>query len=91
MSIDKKLETLSYVLLFKVKHQYGKVKFVDKNNQLIQVVDVKDTSNISTKFYEYSVQYNELLPTDNPYSDEVVSCIKFVDYTKDELRKKNNY
>ena len=41
---------------------------------------------ISTNFYPELVEYKELLPTDNPYKDEVVACIKFVEHTKEELK-----
>jgi len=81
----KRLDPLSYVLIYRVHYTYGKVAFVDKNDVAIQTTDVDKLTNISTRFYDLLVEYEELLPTDNRYRDEIVARIKFVDCTKAQL------
>ena len=83
----KQVYKLSYVLIYMFHHQYGLVEFLDRNDNIIQVVGVDNLTNISTDFYSEMVEYKELLPTDNPYRKELVACIKFVDHTVEELRK----
>lgn len=75
---------LSYALIYLEHHTYGKIRFIDKNDEFIQNVEVLNT-NISPNFYDCDVEYKELLPTSNPYPDEVVSQIKFIDLNKQEL------
>jgi len=80
------ISNLSYIFLFRLKHHYGKVKFVDKDNELLQITYIRDIPNIAIDFYHERVEYTELLPIDNPYNDEVVACIKFMDKTKEDLK-----
>ena len=87
------LDPLSYVLTYRMHYTYGKVAFVDKNDVAIQTTDVDKLTNISTRFYDLLVEYEELLPTDNSYRDEIVARIKFVDHTMAqliEIKNKNN-
>lgn len=76
---------LSYIFIVKLNHQYGLVRFVDKNDTVIQTISVDMLPDVSTNLYSEIVEYNELLPTNNPYRDEVVACIKFKTRTKEEL------
>ncbi len=81
----KQLDPLSYVLTYRMHYQYGRVEFLDRNDRIIQIINIDDLTKISVDFYSEKVEYKELLPTDNPYRDEIVACIKFVDRTKEEL------
>ena len=78
---------LSTVFIWNQHYQYGKFKFVDKNDKLIQITDLYDLPNVSTNFYNCTVLYEELLPYNNPYKDEIVATIKFVDYDLNELKR----
>lgn len=86
----KQVYKLSYVLIYMVHHQYGRVEFLDRNDNIIRVMDVDNLSNVSSKFYSEMVEYTEFLPTDNPYREELVARIKFVDHTTKELRNMKN-
>lgn len=78
---------LSGVFIWEQHYQYGKFKFIDKNDAVIQVMDVDNLPRVSTDFYECTVIYEELLPYSNPYKDEIVATIKFVDYDLADLKK----
>jgi hypothetical protein len=82
------ISTLIDILLFHEKHAYGKVRFFDKDGLLILQKDACDLGNIDPLFYHDRVEYRFLKPTDNPYPNEIVSTITFIDSSIPELRNR---
>lgn len=79
--------TLLDVLKNRATHQYGKIKFLDKNNLLLFEMFVKNTFKISPAFYNYSVEYEELVPTNNAHLNELVAIVRFVDLTDEQIKR----
>lgn len=80
--------TLITVLLYNIQHRNGKIKFLDKDNVVFQIVDVRDVANINQAFYNYDVEYKEHIPVENAYyNDDIVATVQFTNHTINELKK----
>lgn len=80
--------TLISVLLYNIQHRNGKIKFLDKDNVVFQMVDVKDVANISPAFYNCEVKYKQHIPVENAYySDDIVATVCFTNRAINQLKR----